>query len=84
MMSCILKWKVKDFPSTVDIWIDKGVTKIKSITLGLQKWRKDVKHAQESKKASHIWKYLKANFLENHLKKKWKTFLSFENCLLRI
>ena len=45
VMSCILKWKGKDFPSTTDICTDKGVVVIKSTTLGSHMWRKAVKHA---------------------------------------
>ena len=38
--SCILKWKGKDFPSTTNIWVNKGAVEIKSTTLGSHMWRK--------------------------------------------
>ena len=81
VMSCILKWKGKGFPNTIDIWIDKGVAEIKSTTLS--------SHVEESYKArlgkQESFTYTKipqSRFLENHLQTFLENILSFENSLL--
>ena len=64
VMSCILKWKGKGFPST----IDKGVVEIKYTTLGLHMWRKAVKHALGKQESFTHTKMPQSWFLENNLK----------------
>ena len=83
VMSCILKWKGKDFPSTMDISKDKGVVETKSYypTFAHVKesckacFRKEAKlHTYENTSKSIFWKPFEKHF--------WKIFLSFENSLL--
>ena len=79
VMSCILKWKGKGFPST----IDKGVVEIKYTTLGLHMWRKAVKHALGKARKLHTYKNAsKLVFGKQFEKNIWKIILSFKNSLL--
>ena len=84
VMSCILKWKGKDFPSITDMSIDKGVAKIKS-------YYPRFAHVKESCKVC-FRKVVKLRTYKNTLKPVfgkpfekqhfWKIFLSFKNNLL--
>ena len=83
VMSYILKWKGKYFPSTTDIGTNKGVAEIKS-------YYPRFAHVKESCKACfrkavklHTYKNTsKPVFGKPFEKYFWKIFLSFENSLL--
>ena len=83
-MSCILKSKGKDFPSTIDIITNKGVAEIKSYYPRFEHVKESCKACLGKQKSIIHTKIHQSLFLENHFENHfWKILLSFESNLLR-